>query len=692
MIEFFCNINTGKLEISIKEFEKSKFQSAIECLKENNCKFNFETKLWEKSIFDAEDLEKELSYQGFSVEFSELEKKNISLYLSNLKELEQSKSRIIFNESLLKFPPLKGIHPFENFQKEDISRAIRQNRFLFNWQMGLGKSFALTALIENLRYYKKIDKCLIFSTGVGVYNLKDELLKFGTTLKDEEIFVLNSISEKSFEDRDLFNTEKYPYKIIIMTYDSFKSINNYYYDKANIPARLPKQIEEKVKLEQEYKKNFKAAQKLLGIKADEAEELLKKDKNYLNIQRDLKNLRAKLHPSEKVKYQKSYIPIVEWLQGHNGGLFLDEVHTINNPGSRRSQLLNMNITYFKYRYEFTGTLADKYEKLYQPLKILDKALVDGKSYEDWLSGYVQLGNRFSKYAINDDTWNLEKINNLNKVLLTTYGSKRMMNECLDLPMDYDVPTIYLEMSQKQRQIYEEFTKEELKAASLRKLAGEATIKDSIMNMFGVFQLAVDNPECIIGSPTYEKFPLELQKLIKSYKYENDSVKMDALKDVLSDRVDESDERGIVWYYHPKTAECLKKVLKKYDPVVVEAGMGKDDISNVIKEFKNNNKHKIIIASINIMNTSVTLIECKFQCYLEKTYNYTVYEQSRGRIHRPGKDAMSRTYTFCYKNSIDYIQAENLRTKGNLLNSLMNKDYISQDNWKRIFNATQGMSF
>ena len=352
----------------------------------------------------------------------------------------------------------------------------------------------------------------------------------------------------------------------------------------------------------------------------------------------------------------------------------------------------MNITYFKYRYEFTGTLADKYEKLYQPLKILDKALVDGKSYEDWLSGYVQLGNRFSKYAINEDTWNLEKINNLNKVLLTTYGSKRMMNECLDLPMDYDVPTIYLEMSQKQRQIYEEFTKEELKAASLRKLAGEATIKDSIMNMFGVFQLAVDNPECIIGSPTYEKFPLELQKLIKSYKYENDSVKMDALKDVLSDRVDESDERGIVWYYHPKTAECLKKALKKYDPVVVEAGMGKDDISNVIKEFKNNNKHKIIIASINIMNTSVTLIECKFQCYLEKTYNYTVYEQSRGRIHRPGKDAMSRTYTFCYKNSIDYIQAENLRTKGNLLNSLMNKDYISQDNWKRIFNATQGMSF
>lgn len=138
MIEFFCNSDTGKLEISIKEKEKSKFQSAIECLKENNCRFNSETKFWEKSIFDAFDLEQELKYNGFSVEFSELEAKNISIYLSNLKELEQSKSRILFNESLLKFPPFKGIHPFENYQKEDISRALRQNRFLFNWQMGLG--------------------------------------------------------------------------------------------------------------------------------------------------------------------------------------------------------------------------------------------------------------------------------------------------------------------------------------------------------------------------------------------------------------------------------------------------------------------------------------------------------------------------------------------------------------------------
>ena len=49
---------------------------------------------------------------------------------------------------------------------------------------------------------------------------------------------------------------------------------------------------------------------------------------------------------------------------------------------------------------------------------------------------------------------------------------------------------------------------------------------------------------------------------------------------------------------------------------VELKIDVNDFTSYDCYDKNNNKHKIIIASINIMNTSVTLIECKFQCYLE----------------------------------------------------------------------------
>ena len=108
---------------------------------------------------------------------------------------------------------------------------------------------------------------------------------------------------------------------------------------------------------------------------------------------------------------------------------------------------------------------------------------------------------------------------------------------------------------------------------------------------------------------------------------------------------------------------------------------------LIDKFKKDKNAQILLASINIMNTSVTLTECTWQVYLENTYNYTIYSQSRGRIHRPGQKTMSNTYFILYDNSIDNMQLENLKQKGELLNSLMNKAYISQTEWRDIFNKT-----
>ena len=345
---------------------------------------------------------------------------------------------------------------------------------------------------------------------------------------NEEIFVVNSIT--SLKDRDLFNPEKYPYRILIMTYDTFKGVNNYYYDEA-------------------------------------------------------KGTKSNPHPSQKVDYKSSYVPIKEWLEGFHGALFLDECHSLANPKSRRSEVIDMNLMYFKYRYEFTGTLADKYEKLYEPLKILDRSLVDGKSYNDWLKSYNEIGNKFSKYAVNPDKWNMEKIGELNCRLLRDYASKRKMTDCLDLPLDYDVPTINIEMSSLHRKIYEEFVKQELRLANERKLVGESTVKDSIMNMFGIFQLACENVECIKTTPSFEKFPDELKSMIEKYDWFKDNSKVPVIEAVLEERVDEEDQRGIVWYYHPKTKDNLCKLLKKYNPIVIEAGQGPEIMASLINTLE-----------------------------------------------------------------------------------------------------------
>ena len=44
---------------------------------------------------------------------------------------------------------------------------------------------------------------------------------------------------------------------------------------------------------------------------------------------------------------------------------------------------------------------------------------------------------------------------------------------------------------------------------------------------------------------------------------------------------------------------------------------------------------------------------------------------------------------CYNNSIDNLQLDNLAAKGAILNTLMNKDYIDNEMWKRIFNSNGG---
>lgn len=690
MVEITCDATLGILNIKPSG---SSFQDIIETLKLNGATWNPTTNFWNKSISDLEDLEKELLFEGEAVEISELTRRQVEEYKERLTELQVSRERRTVNFDLLNFPPLQGKHPFENYQRQDLGRAILRNRFLFNWEMGLGKSYALAALIENLRYYGLIDKCIIMSTGVGVYNLKDELCKFGKNITPDEIFVINSVM--NLDDRDIFNTEKFKYKIIIMTYNTFKGLNDFYYDQANYPKTVPAKIEKAEADLKAYTKSLTASLKesnaYLGLETKEEKEnfikdKLKSDKTLKSKKKSLSDLKEKMHPSRNVDYQRSSIPIKEWLEGHHGALFLDECHSLANPKSGRSKAVNMNLYYFKYRYEFTGTLADKYEKLYEPLYILDRSLVDGKKYTDWLKSYNELGNRFSRYAVNPNKWNMEKIRLLNEKVINNYAAKRKMNECLDLPLNYDVPTINIDMSPVHRRIYEEFVKAELKLSEERKLAGEATVKDSIMNMFGIFQLACENVECIRDTPSFKKFDPQLQQMINDYDWFKDNAKVPVIEAVVEERVDEEEQRGIVWYYHPKTKDCLLKLLKKYNPIVIEAGLGPEAMSAEIKKFRDDEKHKIIIASINIMNTSVTLTECKWNLYVERTFNYTIYSQSRGRIFRPGQQTVCRTYMTCFNNSIDSLQLQNLQQKGMVIESLLNKNIVDQSTWRMIFNA------
>jgi SNF2 family DNA or RNA helicase len=385
----------------------------------------------------------------------------------------------------------------------------------------------------------------------------------------------------------------------------------------------------------------------------------------------------------KIKYRKSPLPLKEWFGQYKGIIFFDECHLLGSPNSLRSKFIEMNLKFFEYRYLMSATPCDKEEKMYMILKILDKKLVNGLSYIDWLSTFCELGTRWSKYGVNKNTWNYAKWTLLQDELYKKYAVKRG-KELLNLPIAYDVPLIYLNMSNEHREIYESFTYEVINSVRQRNNQNQAGLLENLVNTFQYLQLSIDNPKCLKTSPNFINFDQQLQLKIKQFNYEKDFKKLHALDSIIEEETIENEHKVIVFYYHPLTLEYLKSHFKKgYD--FVSAEQTREERFAIIESFKKN-KNKILLASIMIMNTSITLLEAKASIFYEKTYNFISYEQARGRNYRIGQTDEIKYYNLCYNNSIDNLINENLKYKGKVLDGLIKKNTLSQTEWKILFSG------
>ena len=544
-------------------------------------------------------------------------------------ELKRATVRRLFQPDLMKFPPLKGIPPFEEFQKIDIQRALNQNRFLFNWEMGLGKSYATVALFDHLRHYGLIDKGVLLTTGIGTFNLKNEFLKFSKVLTEDDIVVFRDTADaRKYGFKKLIDKDS-PHKLFIMTYSVLKSMDSDFYK------------------EKTGKKSTK---------------------------------RSKNKPS---------IPFDAW-SDKPLVLFLDESHSLGNPASIQSRCVEAHKQYFEYIYEFTGTFADKYEKMYEQMKVLDVALVGGKNFNSWVLDYGDIGTKWSEYAVNPKAWRLDKLGDLNDTLVKVYSAKRVMNECLDLPMDYEVPTFNLSMGKKHRELYKFFIQSELTKLQEEAKEQGKSMMSVVLSQFAWLQSACENPKVLENTKRFDEFPPSLKKLIQDFNYEKDNEKVSLMDEIILDRVDENGEKGILWCTHPATINVLAAHYKKYSPTVVTSET--EDKFGAVEAFKKSSTSKLLITSVFVLNTSVTVTEAKFNLYVERPFNYIIYSQSRGRIHRPGKTDPSRTYQMVFDNSTDALLDANLRMKGDLIMRLLSKDFFTEPEWKGIFNFKFGSDF
>ena len=590
-------IKANSLSVKLDNCSYSIFNEIIQLLRSKNFRFNSQTQEWVAPIFKYEEI-KNLLENIDTVEDHITEEVYLNI-IEGHPEQEVSKVRRIADYSLMNFPPMKGKTPHENFQSQAIIQGINKSRQAYFYGMGSGKSYIASAIIAH-RYlkFKDCQKVVFLTTSIGVRNLRHEIFKFIKNLDESKVVIADKDLRNPFDDKSK--------DIVIMSYNTFRLVCEYYKKKLKISSKLPR---------------------------------------------------------------KAFLPLEEWSNKKPMMLVLDESHEVSHPESQRTHFVLLHSSYFKYRYLFSGTPADNPEKLYSQYKILDPWLIGNLTFGQWKEKMAFLGDRFSPYSIRE--WKKDELEKLNKKFTSGYGSYYKTEDLIELP-EYLEKRIYVDMQPKHRSLYEEVI--------LQDLVANGAVRD-VVNRFPFMSLALDNP--FLLQKHNEKFDDRLNKMISSFK-ESYLEKFNAVDEILEDH---QKEKGIIWVVHPSTAQTLIERYKKYNPICITGETDQAERFQLVEEFKKGD-HSLLVANITCLNTSVTITEATFQIYIERTYNFATYEQSTFRIYRHGQTKDVQSYILIYNKSLDVLLDKNLSSKGILVQGLVSKDFLTQEQWKTIFNAVE----
>lgn len=133
---------------------------------------------------------------------------SIKTVITSLKETERIRRGL--DKDLLMSDP-KG-----EFQLEGIRNGISKNRYMFAWEMGMGKSYTIISVLNHRMKYDDVDRVLVLCPLESVYNFREEMLMFSSeNLTPEDFYVVTTVN------RDPFNSDS---KVVICTYRRFLMI------------------------------------------------------------------------------------------------------------------------------------------------------------------------------------------------------------------------------------------------------------------------------------------------------------------------------------------------------------------------------------------------------------------------------------------------------------------------------------
>jgi len=207
------HIYPSNKKIYLKFLNCPKFTEVVTILKSYHCLYDPDTYSWCIPISKYNDILEEIDqYDLYTI----LRQDEVDIILNPIPKIKRERNT--FSLSDLKFPPIVGKHPYENYQLEDIQKSINRDKFGLYLDTGTGKSFIMLSAINILRSKNKFNKILYITSNSGVYDIKEKFLQF-TDIKEDRIQIGNKVNRRPFDlDCD----------VVICNYRSFLLISDEY--------------------------------------------------------------------------------------------------------------------------------------------------------------------------------------------------------------------------------------------------------------------------------------------------------------------------------------------------------------------------------------------------------------------------------------------------------------------------------
>ena len=321
-----------------------------------------------------------------------------------------------------------------------------------------------------------------------------------------------------------------------------------------------------------------------------------------------------------------------------GIVAIDEIHKCKNPSSQQGKgILKIQP---ECRIAMTGTpLMNTPFDLYIILKWLG---YEKHGFWAFKKHYGIFGG-YGGYEVTGYRYLNELQEQLDEMML-----RRLKNDVLDLPEKTHI-TEYVEMTLKQKQIYDEVT---------------ADIK---MN---IDQIKMQNNPLaeLIRMRQATGYTGILSSTVK------ESAKLDRMEELVEEAV-ENGKKVVIFSNWTQMTDAIMERLNtskkwNYHPCLITGQTNDADRQRTVELFQRCSDNKVIVGTIGAMGTGLTLTAGTVEIFMDEPWNRANKEQAEDRCHRVGTKENVTIYTLVCKDTIDERINQLVEKKGAMADAIV----------------------